>query len=183
MSQRRKIGRPTVITEEVAQAIFARIEAGESIAAITREDGFPNSCTIYRRVESDDVFRARFNWALMVRSELWAEQIVSISDSIKGSTSMEEINAAKLMVNSRQWIVSRLMAKKYGDAPTSSLSLNAITNNFLNVSEEQQREIQERTRRLLSEGNVASTAIEGQDRFKRISLDSGDFNGTTSPNN
>ncbi len=39
----------------------------------------------------------------MVRSELWAEEIVSISDSVKGSTSMEEINAAKLMVNARQW--------------------------------------------------------------------------------
>jgi hypothetical protein len=150
MSEQRSIGRPTVITDEVAEAIFARIEAGESISVITKSDGFPSSRTLYRRVESDEQFRARFNWALMVRSELWAEQIVSISDSVKQSTSMEEINAAKLMVNSRQWIVSRLLAKKYGDRPPE-VNVSAVTNNYVVLSAEKQRELQERRQRLLQE--------------------------------
>ena len=94
MTEEHSIGRPTVITDEIAEGIFQRIEAGESISAITKTEGFPSSRTLYRRVESDEEFRSRFNWSLMLRSELWAEQIVSISDSVKGSTSMEEINAA-----------------------------------------------------------------------------------------
>ncbi len=149
MSEESRIGRPIVITDEVAERIFARMEAGESIAGICRTDGFPSSRTLYRRVESDEEFRTRYNWALMIRSELWAEEIVTISDSVKGSTSMEEINAAKLMVNARQWIVSRLLAKKYGDSPTASINVNSTTNNFLVVTEKQQRQIHDRTRRLL----------------------------------
>jgi hypothetical protein len=140
MTEERSIGRPGVITDELGEAIFGRIEAGESISAITKTEGFPSSRTLYRRVESDEEFRSRFNWSLMVRSEMWAEEMVSISDSVKGSTSMEEINAAKLAVGARQWIVSRLLAKKYGDAPTA-LNLNTTTNNFLIVSEARQHEI------------------------------------------
>jgi hypothetical protein len=87
----------------------------------------------------------------MLRSELWAEEIVSISDSVKDSTSMEEINAAKLMVDARKWIVSRLLAKKYGDAPSSSVNVTSTTHNYLVVTEERQKEIQERTRKLLTE--------------------------------
>ena len=148
MTEERSIGRPAIITDEVGEAIFQRIEAGESISAITKKEGFPSSRTLYKKVESDEEFRSRFNWSLMVRSEMWAEEIVSISDSVKGSSSMEEINAAKLAVNARQWIVSRLLAKKYGDK-TADINVSAITNNFLTVSEERQKEIQERTRRLL----------------------------------
>jgi hypothetical protein len=149
MIEERSIGRPTLITEEVAEAIFQRIEAGESISAIMKTEGFPSSRTLYRRVESDEEFRSRFNWSLMVRSELWAEEIVTISDSVKGSASMEEINAAKLMVNARQWIVSRLLAKKYGDRP-SEVNVNTVNNLFV-ISEQEQKEIQERTRKLLTE--------------------------------
>jgi hypothetical protein len=151
MTEERSIGRPTVITDEVGEAIFQRMEAGESISAITKTEGFPSSRTLYRRVESDEEFRSRFNWSLMLRSELWAEEIVSISDSVKGSTSMEEINAAKLMVDARKWIVSRLLAKKYGDAPSSSVNVTSTTHNYFVVTEERQKEIQERTRKLLTE--------------------------------
>jgi Bacteriophage Sf6, terminase small subunit-like len=147
MSEERSIGRPTVITEEVAEAIFARIEAGESVSGICKSDGFPSSRTLYRRVESDEGFRARFNWSLMVRSELWAEEIVTISDSVKGSTSMEAINAAKLMVDARKWIVSRLLAKKYGDR-ASEVNVTSTVNNHFVITEEEQRELQEITRRL-----------------------------------
>jgi hypothetical protein len=150
MSEERSIGRPTVINDQVAEAIFARIEGGESISAITKSDGFPSSRTLYRRVEADEKFRGRFNWSLMVRSEVWAEEIVSISDSVKQSTSIEEISAAKLMVNSRQWIVSRLLAKKYGDrAP--EVNVSAVTNNYVVLSAEKQRELQECGQRLLQE--------------------------------
>jgi hypothetical protein len=151
MTEEHSIGRPTVITYEVGEAIFQRIEAGESVSAITKAEGFPSSRTLYRRVESDEDFKSRFNWSLMVRSELWAEEIVSISDSVKNSTSMEEINAAKLAVNARQWIVSRLLAKKYGDTPSSSINVTSTTHNYLVVSEKRQKEIQERTRKLLTE--------------------------------
>jgi hypothetical protein len=96
MIEEHNTGRPTAVTDEVGEAIFQRIEAGESISAITKTQGFPSSRTLYRKVESDAAFRSRFNWSLMVRSELWAEEIVNISDSVKGSASMEEINAAKL---------------------------------------------------------------------------------------
>ena len=91
MTEDYSIRRPTVITDEVGEAIFQRIEAGESVSSITKTEGFPSSSTLYRRVESDEEFRSRFNWSLMVRSELWAEEIVSISDSVKGSTIMENI--------------------------------------------------------------------------------------------
>jgi hypothetical protein len=46
---------------------------------------------------------------------------------------------------------ARLLPKKYGEAPTASVNVTSTTNNYLVVTEERQKEIQERTRKLLIE--------------------------------
>ena len=56
-------------------------------------------------------------------------------------------NAAKLMVDARKWIVSRLLAKKYGDR-ASEVNVTSTVNNHFVITEEEQRELQEITRRL-----------------------------------
>ena len=56
-----------------------------------------------------------------MRAELFAEQLIEISDDSAddygddGKLNADNIARAKLKVDTRKWIVSRLLPKKYGD--------------------------------------------------------------------
>jgi hypothetical protein len=84
-----------------------------------------------------------------VQAKRWADELVTLSDSLPKDASSEQIATVKLQIDTRKWIISKRLPKVYGDAPTA-LNLNTTTNNFVIVTERRQREIQERTRRLLN---------------------------------
>ena len=64
---------------------------------------------------------------------------------------MEQIAATKLQVETRKWIISKRLPKKYGDAPTNSVNLTSTTNNFLVVTEAARLDMIEQRKRLQAE--------------------------------
>ena len=50
--------------------------------------------------------------------EHWADEILEIADSVRGSDSPAAVNAARLMVDSRKWLLSKLHPEQYGDSMT-----------------------------------------------------------------
>jgi hypothetical protein len=74
-----------------------------------------------------------------------ADEIVEIADN----ATPQDAHVARLKVDARKWVAAKLLPKKYGDRPAE---VNVgVTNNYLVVSPEKQREIQERTHKLLTE--------------------------------
>jgi hypothetical protein len=121
------MGRPSSYTQEIGDAICERISSGDSLRTICSEDGFPDKATVFRWLAADVEFRDQYACAREVQAECYAEEIVTIADTVKigvktkesedgiETTTGDMVERSKLQIDSRKWIVSKLLAKKYGD--------------------------------------------------------------------
>ena len=126
-------GRPTTLTDELALAICELISTGHSLRQIEKIEGMPAKNVILRwvvRVEEPyRSFGAQYARACDVRAELWAEEVVDIADdgsndwyereNKDGSTERvldhENINRSRVRIDTRKWLLSKVLPKKYGD--------------------------------------------------------------------
>ena len=60
-------------------------------------------------------FRDKYARAREAQAEYWASEIIEISDSVRKGATSEEVQAARLAVDSRKWVASKLLPKRYGD--------------------------------------------------------------------
>ena len=102
----------STFTQEVADQICDRVMNGESSRAICEAQGMPTWRTLFRWLDANEAFRQQYARAKEIAGERMAEDIISIADSADS----ESYNAARLQVDARKWIMSKLLPKKYGDA-------------------------------------------------------------------
>lgn len=111
-------GRPSVYTPELADEICARLANGESLRAICasdRDDFIPHIGTVLRWVAEDETFREQYVRAREIQAETLADDIISIADGPKGADDSIKTARDRLRVDSRKWVASKLLPKKYGD--------------------------------------------------------------------
>lgn len=117
------MGRPSTFTQEVADEICLRIASGETLRSMTG-DNLPDQRTIFRWLAANDGFRQQYARAKEAQAEVLAEEILEIADDgtndyIKTDdgeiVNHEHINRSRLRVDSRKWLLSKLLPKKYGD--------------------------------------------------------------------
>ena len=114
-------------TPERADYILQEIASGRTLDSICREEHMPTAGAVVQWANYDkDGFFMRYNRAVAVRAEIWADQIIAIADDDSGDfkedkdgrlvVDMDNINRAKLRIQARQWYVSKILPKRYGDA-------------------------------------------------------------------
>ena len=81
------------------------------------EENRPAPSTIVKWSELGDSQREQYVRAQQRRAEKWAEEIVEIADDAP----KDDVNKARLQVDARKWIASKLLPKKYGDRQTIAL--------------------------------------------------------------
>lgn len=126
-SEPRGRGRPCEYSQEKADEICIRMADGESLRSICRDEHMPDMSTVLRwlgRKELDH-FRLQYAHAREVGLEQMAGEILEIADDTRLDTSYnkqgdevannEWIQRSKLRVDTRKWILSKLLPKKYGD--------------------------------------------------------------------
>jgi len=111
--------------EEIFSTILERIEKGEALRQILKEEKMPSSQTFYVWIEEDKVKSKRYARATELRADAIFEDILDIADDsshdiIKDKEGNEKINTefvqrSRLKVDARKWIVAKLNPKKYGD--------------------------------------------------------------------
>jgi len=113
------MGRPSSYNDKTADAICARLAEGESLRKICESDGMPNMTTVFRwlAAEANDEFRKQYTRARETGMEAMAEDILRIADSADG----DNYNPAKLQVDTRKWLMSKMAPKKYGDKIENTL--------------------------------------------------------------
>lgn len=120
-------GRPTLYSEEMADRICTLVA--------THTEGLPRLCIKYPDLPSDTViyewrikypdFAGKYAQAKLKQAEIFAEEIVCISDDsgldykIDDDGKMvfngEAVARARLRVDTRKWLASKLLPKAYGD--------------------------------------------------------------------
>ena len=123
---KRKRGRPSIYTPELAQTICCRIAEGESVRSIGRDDDMPTEATI-RGWALDDLngFFSQYTRAVQIRAMRWADEITEIADDGSNDTYVDEngnertnaevVARSRLRVDTRKWMLSKVLPKVYGD--------------------------------------------------------------------
>jgi hypothetical protein len=123
-------GRPSVYTPEIAQAIVSRMCEGESLRSICEESNMPARSTVLLWVvENREGFSDQYAQAMLVRAMEWADETIGIADNTDRDWTVDEhgnlrvqgehVQRSKLRVDTRKWMISKLLPKVYGDRITS----------------------------------------------------------------
>lgn len=110
---KRKTGRPTDYTKDMADKICEKIANGRSLRSICAENGVPPMKTIYRWLEANEEFRHQYARARDKQADYFAEEIIEIADSAEAESAA--VAKAKLQIDARKWAASKIAPKKYGD--------------------------------------------------------------------
>ena len=119
-------GRPSKYSEAVAVEILTRLQDGESLRSICESDHLPTAgCVCNWVVEDHAGFFERYTRARMVQAQRWAAEIVQIADDGENDTYVDEngnertdhdvIARSRLRVDTRKWMLSKMLPKVYGD--------------------------------------------------------------------
>lgn len=124
------VGRPSKYTEDLAERICLELTDGRSLRSICNEEEWaPDISTVMRWLYSKEEFRIHYARAREQQAELMADELLDIADDgtndwmertkRDGTTETvpdhEHINRSRLRVDTRKWVASKLLAKKYGD--------------------------------------------------------------------
>src|SRR3954471_7786460 len=109
-------------SDDLADAICERVGRGESVVGICASKDMPHEVTVYRWLadpEKQDFCRM-YTRAREVAAERFADEMVGIADSVRNGATSEDVQAARLAIDTRKWIASKHSPRKYGDKITHS---------------------------------------------------------------
>jgi len=102
--------------ETIKRKVLEAIQEGQSINAIQKTNGIPDSNTLYRWLNKDADFRDNYVRARETQAVFYAEKIGNVIQDLKNSSeqSRELTDIARLEIDSYKWIASKLLPKVYG---------------------------------------------------------------------
>lgn len=119
------VGRPTTYTEEIACEICARMAEGESLRSICRSDDMPALSTVFLWVSKHKEFSEQYTKAMSARADAMFEELIDIADDGRNDFMItadgdekfnsEHVNRSRLRIDTRKWMLARMLPKKYGD--------------------------------------------------------------------
>lgn len=117
---------PTKYTLKLAEKVCAEIMNGRSLRSICTDAGMPNKSTVMRWMAGNEDFVKLYTAAKAIQAEGFADELIAIADTPQlgkktvrkngkvETTTGDMIEHRKLQVSSRQWIIERILSKKYG---------------------------------------------------------------------
>jgi hypothetical protein len=111
--------------QEKADAICRRLAEGESLRAICRDEGMPAPSSVIEWVNTRPAFAEQYARAREIGYQLLADEIIEISDDGRNDkivddegnerTNQDVIARSRLRVDTRKWMLSKMLPKVYGD--------------------------------------------------------------------
>jgi hypothetical protein len=110
-------GRPSDFSQEAADEICDRIGKGESLAEVCSDDWLPHKSTVYRWLGDEDNKGFRDQYAQA--REAQADGKFDKAWQIASAATAENVQVARLQVDTIKWQASKLAPKKYGEKVTT----------------------------------------------------------------
>jgi len=152
------MARPSKYSDELAADICSRIAQGEALRKISAADDMPAMSTICLWAAEDrGGFSERYTRALEARGWLWAEEIVGIADGVDGEPDTQR---DRLRVDTRKWLLSKLMPQKYGEK--SQIEHTGKDGGPIAYADMTERELDRRLQELLGQVNGGEKTGESE---------------------
>lgn len=121
-------GRPSIYTEELADAICERLADGESLRSICRDEAMPAKATVFRWAASNESFRDQYAKAREAQADCLFDDILEIADDARNDwmerhgkddagwlLNGDHIARSKVRIDARKWMAGKMRPKVYGD--------------------------------------------------------------------
>ena len=106
------MARPSIYSEKLVDRMLEEIASGRSVIGLCREEEWtPNADTWYRWLYRIEGLSDRYARAKAHQSEREADIILDIADNATN----QDYQVARLRVDARKWIASKLLPNKYGE--------------------------------------------------------------------
>jgi hypothetical protein len=108
-----------------ARQFCARLAEGETLVAICSAPAMPGKADILDWLCSRADFRERYARARELQSHVLLEEILAIADEKREGEDAgagEPIHSAKQRIDTRKWVIDRLIPKTSSEIPTASKS-------------------------------------------------------------
>jgi hypothetical protein len=106
--------RPASYTTEEGDALCEWITNGHSLSSWCRQTG-RSAFVVYGWMRTQPDFARRYAQAHEDRTDTMADDLLEIADQTEGTDSIAAVQAAKLRIETRKWIASKLKPQKYGE--------------------------------------------------------------------
>ncbi len=116
------VGRPTDYCEAMSLKICAQLSMGRSLRKTCEMDGMPSVLTVLTWLNRHPEFLAQYERAKAECADTYADDIVDIADDAMNIKTPHLVQAARLRVDARKWIASKLKPKKYGERVHTEVS-------------------------------------------------------------
>jgi hypothetical protein len=116
---------PIKYSDELGAVICQRMIMGESVAKICKDENMPRQDAIYRwAFNKEHPFAELYKRARELQAEKYVDEIMEIADSSEDDYKIvdgrkvidhENIQRARLRVDTRKWVACKVLPKIYGD--------------------------------------------------------------------
>lgn len=119
---KRKVGRPSKYSDEMAEKICELIASGMSLRAVCSQDSMPSAVSVCKWLSENEEFSKQYARAREEQADSFADEIIDIADSVAPEAG--EVAKAKLQIDARKWKASKMAPKKYGDKVEQQITGN-----------------------------------------------------------
>lgn len=109
MAIKKKLGRPSKFSPEIAEEICERIANGESLRKICDEPPMPVRTTVRTWLLNNGEFQTRYARAREDQADHFAEMIIDVAFS------SSDPQMGRLQMDALKWTASKMAPRKYGD--------------------------------------------------------------------
>jgi hypothetical protein len=119
--QRQDTGRPSRYSVELANAICWQLTQGKSLLEICQREGMPHRDTVHNWLNTRPEFADMYARAREIQAHVLADEALAIADDTSrdrtedGNPNWEAVQRARLRVDTRKWLASKLLPSAYAD--------------------------------------------------------------------
>lgn len=135
-------GRPTTYSKELTEDICQRMALGETLTDILKAPGMPSETAVYEWRKAQPEFAEAFARAREDQMQAWSDQIISLADeassdyrieaeaeisadgTVKAKFDRRHVDRAKLMIDTRKWLMAKILPAVFGDRQTVDVNHN-----------------------------------------------------------
>ena len=106
--------------QEIANVICDKLAEGKSLRSICESADLPSRETVRKWLREDEGFAGQYARAREEQADFYADKIIEIADEAK------DPQKARVQIDARKWVASKLKPKVYGDRIQQDLTFNEL---------------------------------------------------------
>jgi hypothetical protein len=111
VAAKKKMGRPTLYSDELSDLICEGIAEGKSLKRICEGPNMPQPRAVYRWIRENPEFKHNYENAKEDQADAFVEEMRDTSLS----ADPENVQVARLQIDVMKWTASKFKQKRYGD--------------------------------------------------------------------